>query len=98
MRIGSVEIPIEKVTSRSFIEQWYNVNTDGNKNTNTKEQPALRIKCKFQVIDILPIEMYSEFLEVRNLFIILLNQTEFNLLYIIFIVLIVLTFFFIFKI
>ena len=52
-----------EVTSRSHIEKWYPVKVENNKNV-TKDTPALRIKCKFQSVDILPMELYSDFLAV----------------------------------
>ncbi|KAK7086908.1 Disabled 2-interacting protein, partial [Halocaridina rubra] len=58
--VGSVNIPVSNVTSRTHIEKWYQVNHD---RANTKEQAALRIKCKFQSIDILPLELYCDFLQ-----------------------------------
>ncbi|XP_064092568.1 uncharacterized protein LOC135205657 isoform X4 [Macrobrachium nipponense] len=58
--VGQVNIPVSNVTSRSHIEKWYQVQQD---RSNTKEQAALRIKCKFQSIDILPMELYCDFLQ-----------------------------------
>jgi RAS protein activator-like 2 len=34
---------------------------------SSKDPPSLRIKCKYQTVDILPLEVYEEFLEVRFL-------------------------------
>ncbi|CAL4059720.1 unnamed protein product, partial [Meganyctiphanes norvegica] len=59
--VGVVNIPVMEVTSRSHIEKWYPVQIENNKNA-TKDPPALRIKCKFQSVDILPMELYADFL------------------------------------
>ncbi|XP_032452988.1 probable Ras GTPase-activating protein isoform X4 [Nasonia vitripennis] len=58
--IGSVNIPVNNVTSRYLTEKWYPVVGDKGP---LKEPPALRVKCRFQSVDILPVQVYSEFLE-----------------------------------
>lgn len=57
---GQVQIPIHEVTSRHLTEKWFPIVMEKNPN---KELPSLRIKCRFQSIDILPVKVYSEFLE-----------------------------------
>lgn len=47
------------MTSRSLIEKWYPVTQE----KGSKELPALRVKCRFQSVDILPVQVYQEFLE-----------------------------------
>ncbi|XP_017887082.1 probable Ras GTPase-activating protein isoform X5 [Ceratina calcarata] len=58
--IGSVSIPVHNVTSRYLTEKWYPVQGDKGP---LKEPPALRVKCRFQSVDILPVQVYQEFLE-----------------------------------
>ncbi|KAJ8673025.1 hypothetical protein QAD02_004286, partial [Eretmocerus hayati] len=58
--VGSVNIPVHNVTSRYLTEKWYPVM--GEKGP-LKEPPALRVKCRFQSVDILPVQVYQEFLE-----------------------------------
>lgn len=58
--IGSVSIPVQNVTSRYLTEKWYPVVSDKGV---LKEPPALRVKCRFQSVDILPVAVYQEFLE-----------------------------------
>ncbi|XP_057324874.1 ras GTPase-activating protein raskol isoform X3 [Microplitis mediator] len=58
--IGSVSIPVQNVTSRYLTEKWYPVQSDKGV---LKEPPALRVKCRFQSVDILPVHVYQEFLE-----------------------------------
>lgn len=58
--VGQVKIPIADITSRYLIEKWFVIDID---KPNGKDQPSLRIKCRFQSIDILPVKVYSEFLE-----------------------------------
>lgn len=62
--VGTVNIPVANVNSRSLIEKWYQVQNDAR--APSKDQAALRIKCKFQSIDILPMEMYSDFIQVGS--------------------------------
>ncbi|XP_076755689.1 ras GTPase-activating protein raskol isoform X2 [Xylocopa sonorina] len=57
--IGSVSIPVHNVTSRYLTEKWYPVLGD----KGLKEPPTLRVKCRFQSVDILPVQVYQEFLE-----------------------------------
>ncbi|XP_054729380.1 ras GTPase-activating protein raskol-like [Anastrepha obliqua] len=67
MFVGSVKIPIHEVTSRIFSEDWYPIlseKSNDSLNRNGKEvTPTLRIKCRFQSTDILPINVYADFLE-----------------------------------
>lgn len=62
MLVGSVNIPVANVSSRSHIEKWYQVQNENR--APSKDNAALRIKCKFQTIDILPMELYANFLQV----------------------------------
>ncbi|XP_024080981.1 probable Ras GTPase-activating protein isoform X2 [Cimex lectularius] len=57
--IGSVSIPVHEVTSRYLMEKWYPVISE----KPMKETPALRVKCRFQTVDILPVQVYQEFLQ-----------------------------------
>ncbi|XP_050073346.1 ras GTPase-activating protein raskol isoform X2 [Anopheles maculipalpis] len=63
--VGSVAIPIEKVTARTFTEDWYQIVMEKHdniiKSTSKEPPPTLRIKCRYQSIDILPLEAYHEF-------------------------------------
>lgn len=63
--VGSVKIPIHEITSRS--EDWYQILSEKNDNSinrsSSKElTPTLRIKCRFQSTDILPINVYADFM------------------------------------
>jgi hypothetical protein len=60
--VGSVSIPVHDVTSRYLIEKWYPVLSDKG---IAKDPPSLRVKCRFQSVDILPVQVYQEFLQVR---------------------------------
>ncbi|XP_055527142.1 ras GTPase-activating protein raskol isoform X2 [Wyeomyia smithii] len=65
--VGCVKIPIHEVTSRTFSEDWYPIIAEKHdsisKNSSKEPIPTLRIKCRFQSIDILPIGVYQEFLD-----------------------------------
>lgn len=51
---------MHNVTSRYLTEKWYPVVGDKGP---LKDPPALRVKCRFQSVDILPVQVYQEFLE-----------------------------------
>ncbi|NXY15611.1 NGAP protein, partial [Atrichornis clamosus] len=58
--VGLVNIPIASVTSRQFVEKWYSVSTP----TASKSKlggASIRIKSRFQTINVLPLEQYKEF-------------------------------------
>lgn len=60
--IGLVNIPAAAVTGRQFMEKWYPVSTP----TPPKGKasgPMIRIKARYQSMNILPMEMYKEFAE-----------------------------------
>uniref|UniRef100_A0A182ND90 Ras GTPase-activating protein n=1 Tax=Anopheles dirus TaxID=7168 RepID=A0A182ND90_9DIPT len=63
--VGTVTIPVEKVSSRTFTEDWYQIVMEKQdtmiKNTSKEPAPTLRIKCRYQSIDILPLSVYREF-------------------------------------
>ncbi|XP_071607263.1 ras GTPase-activating protein nGAP isoform X3 [Heliangelus exortis] len=60
--VGLVNIPMASVTGRQFVEKWYPVSTP----TPSKGKaggPSIRIKSRYQIITILPMEQYKEFAE-----------------------------------
>lgn len=66
--VGTVKIPIHEVTSRTISEDWYTIISDKHqdsisRNSSKEPIPTLRIKCRFQSIDILPIDVYGDFLD-----------------------------------
>lgn len=71
--VGSVKIPIHEVTktTREFTEDWYPIVSEKqdsiSRNSSKDQIPTLRIKCRFQSIDILPVEVYTDFLQYLKL-------------------------------
>ena len=67
--IGSVSIPVHSVTSRFLIEKWYPIVPEktsfasSSASSSAKNPPSLSIKCKYQTVDILPLEVYEDFPE-----------------------------------
>lgn len=70
--IGYILIAIEQLSSRHPVERWYTVTTTsdtGNRLTSalstksaSQDQPAVRIKARWQSINILPLRAYDDFL------------------------------------
>ncbi|XP_032425205.1 DAB2 interacting protein b isoform X6 [Xiphophorus hellerii] len=60
--IGLVSIPVLAVTGRQFVEKWYPVSTPTPPKGKTSG-PMIRIKARYQSMNILPMEMYKEFAE-----------------------------------
>ncbi|XP_054908629.1 disabled homolog 2-interacting protein-like isoform X5 [Poeciliopsis prolifica] len=60
--IGLVSIPVLTVTGRQFVEKWYPVSTPTPPKGKTSA-PMIRIKARYQSMNILPMEMYKEFAE-----------------------------------
>ncbi|XP_073455637.1 disabled homolog 2-interacting protein isoform X8 [Aquarana catesbeiana] len=60
--MGLVNIPVAAVTGRQFVEKWYPV-VSTNTSKGKSAGPMIRIKSRYQSINILPMEMYKEFAE-----------------------------------
>ncbi|XP_055695811.1 ras GTPase-activating protein raskol isoform X2 [Lutzomyia longipalpis] len=64
--VGCVKIPIHEITARMFCEDWYPIISEKvdsfGRNSVKDGFPTLRIKCRFQSIDVLPLEIYQDFL------------------------------------
>ncbi|XP_041974028.1 ras GTPase-activating protein raskol isoform X3 [Aricia agestis] len=60
--VGSVRIPVDDVSSRYLNERWYAVSED-KPQSPARAAPALRIKCRYQCVDVLPIDAYARFLD-----------------------------------
>ncbi|XP_049587371.1 synaptic Ras GTPase activating protein 1b isoform X2 [Syngnathus scovelli] len=68
--LGLVSIPISSITGRQFVEQWYPViqpsvlTKGGGVGGGSKIiNASLRLKSRFQTMNILPMELYKEFAE-----------------------------------
>ncbi|CAJ0948239.1 unnamed protein product, partial [Mesorhabditis belari] len=64
--IGYVNIRTDDVASRHPLERWYTVTSATEGSTKSKssrdEQPAIRIKARWQQVEILPLHAYDELL------------------------------------
>uniref|UniRef100_A0A8C1T7G4 RAS protein activator like 2 n=1 Tax=Cyprinus carpio TaxID=7962 RepID=A0A8C1T7G4_CYPCA len=60
--VGLVNIPVQGVMGRQFVEKWYPVSTPTTSKTKGGG-PSIRIKSRFQTVTILPMEQYKEFAE-----------------------------------
>ncbi|XP_037121021.1 DAB2 interacting protein b isoform X4 [Syngnathus acus] len=60
--VGLVSIPVATVSGRQFVEKWYPVSTP-NPAKGKASGPMIRIKARYQSMNILPMEMYKEFAE-----------------------------------
>ncbi|XP_024921041.1 ras/Rap GTPase-activating protein SynGAP-like isoform X3 [Cynoglossus semilaevis] len=67
--IGLVSIPISSITGRQFVEQWYPVIQSsvlakgGGVGSGKVINASLRVKSRYQTMNILPMELYKEFAE-----------------------------------
>ncbi|XP_053601320.1 ras GTPase-activating protein raskol isoform X3 [Plodia interpunctella] len=66
--VGTVRIPVDDVSSRYLNERWYPLSegdkpqSPGGRNP-APLRPALRIKCRYQSVDVLPQDHYARFLD-----------------------------------
>ncbi|KAM7418474.1 hypothetical protein PAMA_015882 [Pampus argenteus] len=65
--LGSVAIPLAEIRGRTYQEKWYPITPYKATGTSGKEvlgqQASLRIKARFQNLQVLPMEKYKEFAE-----------------------------------
>ncbi|XP_056445618.1 DAB2 interacting protein b isoform X1 [Gadus chalcogrammus] len=61
--VGLVVIPTAAVTGRQFVEKWYPVSVPNPAKGKGASGPMIRIKARYQSMNILPMEMYKEFAE-----------------------------------
>ncbi|NXC19835.1 DAB2P protein, partial [Corythaeola cristata] len=74
--IGQVNIPVNSVTGRQFVEKWYPV-VSPNPGKGKSPGPMIRIKSRYQSMSILPMEMYKEFAEyITNNYMVLCSVLE----------------------
>lgn len=60
---GTVRIPVDDVSSRYLNERWYPLTETDKPQSPAAPAPALRIKCRYQSVDVLPIDNYARFLD-----------------------------------
>ncbi|GBP30010.1 Probable Ras GTPase-activating protein [Eumeta japonica] len=64
--VGTVRIPVDDVSSRYLNERWYQLTGDKPQppqSPGAPPAPALRIKCRYQSVDVLPLDHYARFLD-----------------------------------
>lgn len=69
--IGIIDIPLSTITGNQFIEQWYSLqqfNTKDKSNKFSDGSINIRIKAKYQPIQILPIHAYQSLQDVCHTF------------------------------
>lgn len=65
--IGLVDLPLSTIKGNQYIEQWYPLQISNGKDKSQKIPDgsiSIRIKSKYQTIEILPIESYLHLQEV----------------------------------
>ncbi|XP_066294313.1 ras GTPase-activating protein nGAP-like isoform X2 [Branchiostoma lanceolatum] len=64
--IGTVNIAVNTVDTRQFVEKWYPLVVPNNNKSSKTDNPSIRIKARFQSTPILPLELYREFTQYIN--------------------------------
>lgn len=59
--IGSVHIPVSSISGKHLLEKWYPVTTE--KGASGKDNPSIRIKSRFQTVEVLPLIVYKDLLQ-----------------------------------
>ncbi|XP_064648942.1 ras GTPase-activating protein nGAP-like isoform X4 [Lineus longissimus] len=63
--LGYINIPVHEVRNRTLVERWYTASSGlvGKGKENKGELPLIRIKARFQTVNILPMEMYQDLIQ-----------------------------------
>ncbi|XP_078605550.1 disabled homolog 2-interacting protein-like isoform X5 [Branchiostoma floridae x Branchiostoma japonicum] len=64
--IGTVNIAVNTVDARQFVEKWYPLVVPNNNKSSKTDSPSIRIKARFQSTPILPVELYRDFIQYIN--------------------------------
>lgn len=62
--VGTVKIPVHELMSRHSSERWHPIlNTNlGDMNSDGNPNPTLRVKCRYQQLEVLPSHVYDPLL------------------------------------
>ena len=68
--LGYIHIPVSEISSRQYVERWYTASSPfvGKAGKESKgDMPLIRIKARYQTVNILPMDLYQDLTDVSNI-------------------------------